>query len=135
VCVTVTHVDGFVLARSAFHHSVNYRSAVVHGTAHQVTDRAEARAALDALVNAVIPGRADDCRPPNGRELAATAVLRLELREVSVKCRTGGPNDDPEDLALPYWAGVLPVTSGRGAPEPSADLAPGVPVPGYLPRG
>jgi nitroimidazol reductase NimA-like FMN-containing flavoprotein (pyridoxamine 5'-phosphate oxidase superfamily) len=84
VCVTVTHVDGFVLARSAFHHSVNYRSAVVHGTAHQVTDEAEARTALDALVNAVIPGRAADCRPPNGRELAATAVLRLDLREVSV---------------------------------------------------
>jgi nitroimidazol reductase NimA-like FMN-containing flavoprotein (pyridoxamine 5'-phosphate oxidase superfamily) len=135
VCVTVTHVDGFVLARSAFHHSVNYRSAVVHGTAHRVTDEAEARAALDALVDAVVPGRAADSRPANARELAATAVLRLELNEVSVKCRTGGPNDEPEDLALPHWAGVLPVASGWGAPEPSADLAEGVPVPGYLTRG
>ncbi|PBC80945.1 MULTISPECIES: pyridoxamine 5'-phosphate oxidase family protein [unclassified Streptomyces] len=132
VCVTVTHVDGLVLARSAFHHSVNYRCAVVHGTAHQVTDPEEKKAALDALVDHVVPGRAADSRPGNARELAATAVLRLDLREVSAKIRTGGPHDEPEDLALPYWSGVLPVAPVYGAPIPSDDLAPGTPEPAYL---
>ncbi|SED31838.1 Nitroimidazol reductase NimA, pyridoxamine 5'-phosphate oxidase superfamily [Streptomyces sp. 2224.1] len=132
VCVTVTHVDGLVLARSAFHHSVNYRCAVVHGTAHQITDPEEKKAALDALVDHVVPGRAADSRPGNARELAATAVLRLDLREVSAKIRTGGPHDEPEDLALPYWSGVLPVAPVYGAPIPSDDLAPGTPEPAYL---
>lgn len=132
VCVTVTHLDGLVLARSAFHHSANYRSVVVHGSARQVTDEAERIAALDALVDNVLPGRAADCRPADARELAATAVLVLELVEVSAKVRAGGPNDEPEDLGLPYWAGVLPVRSTHGALEPSADLAPGIDVPGYL---
>ncbi len=132
VCVTVTHLDGLVLARSAFHHSANYRSVVVHGSARQVTDEAERIAALDALVDSVLPGRAADCRPADTRELAATAVLVLELVEVSAKVRAGGPNDEPEDLGLPHWAGVLPVRSTHGALEPSADLAPGIAVPGYL---
>ncbi|MFE3886055.1 pyridoxamine 5'-phosphate oxidase family protein [Streptomyces lydicus] len=132
VCVTITHVDGLVLARSAFHHSVNYRCVVVHGTAHQVTDPEEKKAALDALVDHVVPGRAADSRPGNAKELAATAVLRLDLREVSAKIRTGGPNDEPEDLALPYWSGVLPVAPVYGAPIPSDDLAPGTPEPAYL---
>lgn len=132
VCVTVTHVDGLVLARSAFHHSVNYRCVVVHGTAHQVTDPEEKKAALDALVDHVVPGRAADSRPGNAKELAATAVLRLDLREVSAKIRSGGPNDEPEDLALPYWSGVLPVAPVYGAPIPSDDLAPGTPEPAYL---
>ncbi|MBH5333742.1 pyridoxamine 5'-phosphate oxidase family protein [Streptomyces pactum] len=132
VCVTVTHVDGLVLARSAFHHSINYRSVVVHGTARQVTDEAECRAALDALVDHVVPGRSADSRPASAKELAATAVIRLDLEEVSAKIRTGGPNDDPEDLALPYWSGVLPVARTYGAPEPADDLAPGIPVPEYL---
>ena len=95
VCLTVTHVDGLVLARSAFHHSINYRSVVVHGTAHQVTDPEEKRAALDALVDHVVPGPLADSRPADAKELAATAVLRLDLDEVSAKVRTGGPNDDP----------------------------------------
>ncbi|MER5872032.1 pyridoxamine 5'-phosphate oxidase family protein [Streptomyces sp. NPDC002044] len=132
VCVTVTHLDGLVLARSAFHHSLNYRSVLVHGTAHQVTDEAECRLALDALVDHVVPGRSADSRPANARELAATAVIRLDLTEVSAKIRTGGPNDDAEDLALPYWAGVVPVAPAYGTPEAAADLAPGTALPGYL---
>ncbi|GGX23360.1 pyridoxamine 5'-phosphate oxidase family protein [Streptomyces noursei] len=132
VCLTVTHVDGLVLAKSAFHHSMNYRSVVVHGTAHQVTDQEEQKAALDALVDHVLPGRAADSRPANAKELAATAVLRLDLHEVSAKIRTGGPNDDPEDLALPHWSGVLPVSPAYGAPIPADDLAPGIPAPHYL---
>ncbi|MFD3549432.1 pyridoxamine 5'-phosphate oxidase family protein [Streptomyces sp. NPDC058655] len=132
VCLTVTHLDGLVLARSAFHHSLNYRSVVVHGTARQVTDEAECRLALDALVDHVVPGRSADSRPANARELAATAVLRLDLAEVSAKIRTGGPNDDAEDLALPHWAGVVPVAPAYGVPVPAADLAPGTAVPGYL---
>ncbi|MHC5702066.1 pyridoxamine 5'-phosphate oxidase family protein [Streptomyces sp. PKU-MA01144] len=132
VCLTVTHVDGLVLARSAFHHSINYRSVVVHGTAYQVTDPEEKRTALDALVDHVVPGRSADSRPANAKELAATAVLRLDLDEVSAKVRTGGPVDDPEDLALPYWTGVVPLVRGYGAPVPADDLAPSVPLPAYL---
>ncbi|MEV7288415.1 pyridoxamine 5'-phosphate oxidase family protein [Streptomyces sp. NPDC093252] len=132
VCLTVTHVDGLVLARSAFHHSINYRSVVVHGIAHDVTDPDEKRAALDALVDHVVPGRAADSRPANRKELAATAVIRLDLDQVSAKLRTGGVNDDPEDLDLPHWAGVVPVHKGYGAPLPDADLAPGTALPDYL---
>ncbi|WP_405782609.1 pyridoxamine 5'-phosphate oxidase family protein [Streptomyces sp. NBC_00859] len=132
VCLTVTHVDGLVLARSAFHHSINYRSVVVHGTARQVTGADERRTALDAIVEHVVPGRSHDSRPASPKELAATAVVRLELEEVSAKVRTGGPSDDPEDLALPYWSGVVPLTRGYGAPVASDDLDPAVALPGYL---
>ncbi|MFF4863028.1 pyridoxamine 5'-phosphate oxidase family protein [Streptomyces sp. NPDC001231] len=132
VCLTVTHVDGLVLARSAFHHSINYRSVVVHGTAHQVTDPEEKRLALDALVDHVVPGRSADSRPANTKELAATAVLRLELDEVSAKLRVGGVNDEPEDLSLPHWAGVVPVRREYGTPLADPDLAPGTELPGYL---
>ncbi|MEV1054702.1 pyridoxamine 5'-phosphate oxidase family protein [Streptomyces sp. NPDC049887] len=132
VCLTVTHVDGLVLARSAFHHSINYRSVVVHGTARQVTDPTEKRAALDALVDHVVPGRSSDSRPANAKELAATAVLRLDLDEVSAKVRAGGPNDDPEDLALPHWTGVVPLVRGHGVPVPADDMDPSVALPAYL---
>lgn len=132
VCVTVTHVDGLVLARSAFHHSLNYRSVVVHGTAYQVTDEDECRMALDALVDHVVPGRSADSRPANAKELAATAVIRLDLTEVSAKIRTGGPNDDAEDLGLPYWAGVVPVAPAYGAPIPAVGLTTGIATPDYL---
>ncbi|UUU43107.1 pyridoxamine 5'-phosphate oxidase family protein [Streptomyces sp. NBC_00162] len=132
VCVTVTHLDGLVLARSAFHHSLNYRSVVVHGTAYQVTDEEECRMALDALVDHVVPGRSADSRPANAKELAATAVIRLDLTEVSAKIRTGGPNDDAEDLGLPYWAGVVPVAPAYGAPIPAAGLTAGIATPDYL---
>ncbi|MFG2196559.1 pyridoxamine 5'-phosphate oxidase family protein [Streptomyces sp. NPDC048639] len=132
VCLTVTHVDELVLARSAFHHSINYRSVVVHGTARQVTDAAERAEALDAIVDQVVPGRSADSRPANPKELAATAVIRIDLEEVSAKVRTGGPGDDPEDLALPHWSGVVPVTRGYGAPVASDDLDPAVALPDYL---
>ncbi|MCD9880446.1 pyridoxamine 5'-phosphate oxidase family protein [Streptomyces guryensis] len=132
VCLTVTHVDALILARSAFHHSINYRSVVVHGIAHDVTDPEEKRAALDALVDHVVPGRAADSRPADKKELAATAVIRLDLNEVSAKLRTGGVNDEPEDLSLPYWAGVVPLRKGYEAPVPDADLAPGTALPDYL---
>jgi uncharacterized protein len=132
VCVTVTLVDGLVLARSAFHHSVNYRSVVVHGTAEVVTDPAEKTAALDALVDAVVPGRTSGTRAPDRRELAATTVLRLPLAEVSVKARSGPPSDDAEDLEGPHWAGVLPLATVPGAPVPAPDLAPGIPAPAHV---
>ncbi|MEU3840294.1 pyridoxamine 5'-phosphate oxidase family protein [Streptomyces sp. NPDC028635] len=132
VCLTVTHVDGLVLARSAFHHSINYRSVVVHGIAHDVTDPEEKRLALDALVDHVVPGRAADSRPANKKELAATAVIRLDLDEVSAKLRTGGVNDEPEDLALPHWAGVVPVRKVYDAPVADSELAPGTRLPDYL---
>jgi nitroimidazol reductase NimA-like FMN-containing flavoprotein (pyridoxamine 5'-phosphate oxidase superfamily) len=132
VCLTVTHVDGLVLARSAFHHSINYRSVVVHGIAHQVTDPEEKRTALDALVDHVVPGRSADSRPANKKELAATTVIRLDLDQVSAKLRTGGANDEPEDLDLPHWAGVVPLQPAYGAPLPNDDLAPGTELPSYL---
>ncbi len=132
VCLTVTHVDGLVLARSAFHHSINYRSVVVHGIAHEVVDEEERRTALDALVDHVVPGRSHDSRRANTKELAATAVIRLDLEEVSAKVRTGGPNDEPEDAALPHWTGVVPLTRGYGAPVPAADLDPAITLPDYL---
>ncbi|MFD4984999.1 pyridoxamine 5'-phosphate oxidase family protein [Streptomyces sp. NPDC058372] len=132
VCVTVTHLDALVLARSAFNHSLNYRSVVALGTAYQVTDPAEKAAALDALVEQVVPGRAADCRPADAKELAATAVLRLELAEVSAKSRTGDPGDDPEDMTLPHWAGLVPVETRYGAPVRAGDLDAEVPLPGYL---
>ncbi|KFG76671.1 pyridoxamine 5'-phosphate oxidase family protein [Streptomyces mutabilis] len=132
VCLTVTHVDALVLARSAFHHSINYRSVVVHGTAYDVTDPEEKRTALDALVDHVVPGRSQDSRPADKKELAATAVIRLDLNEVSAKLRTGGVNDEPEDLALPHWAGLLPLRKGYDAPVADPGLDAGTELPGYL---
>ncbi|MEJ1198707.1 MULTISPECIES: pyridoxamine 5'-phosphate oxidase family protein [unclassified Streptomyces] len=132
VCLTVTHVDALVLARSAFHHSINYRSVVVHGTAYEVTDPEERRTALDALVDHVVPGRSADSRPANKKELAATAVIRLDLDEVSAKLRTGGVNDEPEDLALPHWAGLVPLRKGYDAPVPDPGLDAGTKLPDYL---
>ncbi|BAX92379.1 pyridoxamine 5'-phosphate oxidase family protein [Mycobacterium shigaense] len=132
VCVTVTLVDGLVLARSALHHSLVYRSVVVHGDARLVDDPDEKLRALGCLLDHVAAGRASDCRLPNARELAATAVLALDLVEVSAKVRSGGPTDDPEDLALPHWAGVLPLSVTAGTPVPADDLDPATPAPPYL---
>ncbi len=132
VCVTATLVDGLVLARSAFHHSMDYRSVVVHGPAVPVHDPAERAVALDAIVDHVVAGRAADCRPGSRRELAATAVLRVDLDEVSAKVRTGGAIDEPEDLDGPYWAGVVPVRTVLGTPEPDAALPAGAGLPAYL---
>lgn len=132
VCLTVTHVDALILARSAFHHSINYRSVVVHGIAHQVTDPDEKRLALDVLVDNVVAGRSADSRPPNAKELAATAVIRIDLGEVSAKTRTGGVNDEPEDISLPHWAGVVPLRKGYETPVADAELALGTQLPDYL---
>ena len=131
LCVTVTLVDGLVLARSAFHHSMNYRSVVVIGTATAVEDLAERRAALDRVVDHIVPGRRPDVRPPTEKEVRATLVLALPLDECSVKVRTGGPKEEPEDMDLPVWAGVIPVTTAYGTPIPDADLAGDPPVPAY----
>jgi nitroimidazol reductase NimA-like FMN-containing flavoprotein (pyridoxamine 5'-phosphate oxidase superfamily) len=125
-CLTVTHLDGVVLARSAFHHSVNYRSVVVLGTAAPVTDREEKLRALEAFMERVTPGRWAEVRPPSDHELTLTAVLRLELGEASVKLRTGGPVDDEADLALGAWAGVVPIHPSAGDPVASADLDPAI---------
>ncbi|GLU45767.1 pyridoxamine 5'-phosphate oxidase family protein [Nocardiopsis ansamitocini] len=132
VCVTVTLTDGLVLARSAMHHSLNYRSVVVHGTAERVTEQAELDLAFTSLVNQVVPGRAGDCRAPSPKEQAQTAVLRLDLEEVSAKVRTGGVGDAPEDLGLAHWAGVVPVRRVLGEPVPDPALPAGTRQPGYL---
>ncbi|ASW96050.1 MULTISPECIES: pyridoxamine 5'-phosphate oxidase family protein [Mycobacterium] len=134
VCVTVTLVDGLVLARSAMHHSVNFRSVVAVGEARVVDDPAEKSRALGCLLDHIAPGRAADCRAPDARELAATGVLALDLAEVSAKVRGGPPADDPQDLPLPHWAGVVPLTLTAGTPVPAADLDPAIPAPPYLGR-
>ena len=123
-CLTVTHVDGLVLARSAFHHSMNYRSAVVLGTMRLVADRAEKSRALEAFTEQLVPGRWEHVRPPSAKELKGTGVLALPLDEASAKVRTGPPVDDEEDHALPVWAGVIPLGLAPGAPEPDPRLAP-----------
>ncbi len=129
VCVTVTLLDGLVLARSAFHHSMNYRSVVILGTAVEVTNVAERLAALEAIVEHIRPGRWREVRAPNERELRATSVLRLALDEVSAKVRSGPPLDDAEDLGQPCWAGVIPLRSAAGAPLPDPQLAAGIAPP------
>jgi nitroimidazol reductase NimA-like FMN-containing flavoprotein (pyridoxamine 5'-phosphate oxidase superfamily) len=128
-CVTVTLIDGLVLARSAFHHSLNYRSVVVYGRAEPVDDLAEKRIALDAVVEHVLAGRSADAREPNEQELRGTLVLRVPLAEASAKVRTGGPKDDDEDLGLPIWAGVVPLRTVAG--DPVADTGVTVDWPGY----
>jgi nitroimidazol reductase NimA-like FMN-containing flavoprotein (pyridoxamine 5'-phosphate oxidase superfamily) len=129
VCVTVTLLDGLVLARSAFHHSVNYRSVVVLGSAVEVTNAAEKRAALAALVEGVVPGRSVEARPPSDQELAATLVLSLPLTEASAKVRSGPPIDDEADYALPVWAGEIPMRLVTGPPVPDPRLDPSIPFP------
>jgi hypothetical protein len=133
VCVTVTHVDGVVYARSVFHHSMNYRSAVVHGRARLVTDGAERTAGLRAVTEHVAPGSWDHARLPTRRELAATALLALDLAEASLKVRTGPPVDDPEDVEEGgRWAGVLPLRAAFDAPLPCPELPAGTPVPPHV---
>jgi uncharacterized protein len=128
VCVTATLLDGLVLARSAFHHSMNYRSVVVLGRASLVEDLDEKRAALEAVVEHVAPGRSVEVRPPTPLELKGTSVLRLPIEEASAKVRTGPPVDDEEDYALPVWAGVLPLSLRPGAPVADPRLAPATPI-------
>ncbi len=120
VCLTVTHVDALVLARSAFHHSMNYRSAVVFGTAELVTDEDEKMDALFCISENILKGRWDEVRPPNAIEMKATSVLAIDIEEASAKIRTGPPGDDAEDYDLPVWAGLLPVKKGyeEAVPDP-----------------
>jgi nitroimidazol reductase NimA-like FMN-containing flavoprotein (pyridoxamine 5'-phosphate oxidase superfamily) len=134
-CLTVTLIDGLVLARSAFHHSVNYRCVMVFGTAREVQDQAEKMEAMRLLVEHIVPGRWEDTRWPTPKELAGTSILTLDLAEASAKVRTGHPVDDDEDYALPHWAGILPLTTVAGAPERDATGSPsdGEPVvPAYV---
>jgi nitroimidazol reductase NimA-like FMN-containing flavoprotein (pyridoxamine 5'-phosphate oxidase superfamily) len=132
VCLTVTHVDGVVYARSVFHHSMNYRSAVVHAAARVVTDAVERMAGLRAVAEQLSPGSWEHAREPNARELAATVVIALDLAEASVKVRSGPPGDEDFDIAEGgRWAGVLPVVTTFGAPEPDPTLDQ-VPTPAHV---
>lgn len=135
VCVTVTHVDGLVLARSVFEHGVNYRSAVIHGVPRKITDPEEKLAGLRRLTEHATPGQWSYARLPNRRELAATTLLALSLEEASVKIRTGAPDDgDGPDAELGLWAGTLPLNAAWGAPVADPLLPPGIPVPAHIAR-
>jgi nitroimidazol reductase NimA-like FMN-containing flavoprotein (pyridoxamine 5'-phosphate oxidase superfamily) len=132
ICVTVTIQDGLVLARSAFHHSMNYRSVVVLGTAIEVEDRSEKLHALERISEHLVPGRWEEVRLPNDSELRQTRILRIGLDESSAKIRSGGPKDDQDDLSDPIWAGVLPLRLLAREPETDRDVLPAVVVPAYV---
>ncbi|KGF80275.1 flavin-nucleotide-binding protein [Massilia sp. JS1662] len=128
-CVTITHVDGLVLARSAFNHSMNYRSAMVYGRFEVVAEDAKRQTLADFMEH-LAPGRQAEIRPGNDKEFAATTVLRIPLSEAACKVRTGPPEDDEEDMGIAAWAGVLPLAQTRGTPVPDAQCA--VPAPAYV---
>ena len=134
VCLSVSILDGFVLARSGMHHSTNYRSATLFGVAEKVEDAAHKAQSLKRMVEGLFPGRWDTLRPATAQELKATTLLRMPIEEFSVKAREGGPNDDAEDYELPIWAGVLPVRMSVGALEPDPRNLPGVAAPTPLLR-
>jgi nitroimidazol reductase NimA-like FMN-containing flavoprotein (pyridoxamine 5'-phosphate oxidase superfamily) len=134
ICVTVTHLDGLVLARSVFNHSINYRSAVIYGTPRPATGEDEKLLGLRVITEQLIPGRWEATRRPTRKELAATSVLALPLDEASVKIRQGPPSDDEADHDLDVWAGVLPVRQTFDTPSPDPLLRPGIPVPGHVAR-
>ncbi|MGH9413673.1 MAG: pyridoxamine 5'-phosphate oxidase family protein [Terriglobales bacterium] len=129
LCCTVTHLDGLVLARSVFNHSMNYRSVVVYGRARVIDGSTEKLTALEAISNQIAPGRWEAARLPTAKELKATMVLELPLSEASAKIRSGPPKDEPEDYALPIWAGVVPVRLTYGRPEPDPRLSPDTAMP------
>jgi len=131
VCVTVTLTDGLVLARSAFHHSMNYRSVRIFGTPEEVTDDAEKTRLLDVLVEHLVPGRNPALRPMTRNERKGTTVLRMGIETATAKIRTGGPVDDEEDYALPIWAGVVPMSITYGAPETDPKSKVDLPVPDH----
>jgi hypothetical protein len=131
-CVTVTHVDGLVLARSAFHHSMNYRSVVAFGTARKIEDPEQKMHALRIISDHLIRGRWDEVREPNEKEMKQTSVLEFTIEEASAKVRTGGPIDDEEDYALPVWAGVLPLSLKPKQPVADDRLPKEISVPGYV---
>ena len=134
VCITITLVDGLVLARAAFHHSMNYRSVVIFGKATVLEDPASKREALQVFTEHVAPGRWKEARPPTEKELQATTVLAIPLDEASAKVRTGPPIDDEEDYSLPVWAGVLPLALSPRPPLPDDRLPKGIAVPEYVQR-
>lgn len=129
-CVAITHVDGLVLARSAFNHSMNYRSAVIYGSFERVTEDAAKRAAMDAFMDKLMPGRSAEIRRGNDKEFAATTVMRIALDEAVAKVRTGPPIDDADDMDIPVWTGVLPLVQMPAAPVAAADAA--VETPAYV---
>lgn len=132
LCVTVTHLDAMVLARSAFHHSMNFRSVVILGKATLVEDEAEKTEAMRLLVEHLIPGQWEECRGPNDIEMKATTIMTIPLNEASAKVRTGPPGEEEEDYALAHWAGVIPLPMVPGVPEPDPKLADGIDVPDYV---
>jgi nitroimidazol reductase NimA-like FMN-containing flavoprotein (pyridoxamine 5'-phosphate oxidase superfamily) len=133
ICVTVTHVDGLVLARSVFEHAVNYRSAMIYGTPRLVTDPQEKLAGLRSLTEHIVPGQWDYARRPNKKELAKTSLLALSLAEASVKIRTGPPDDgDSADAGLPVWAGVVPLAAAWQTPDPDPVLPAEIPLPSHI---
>jgi nitroimidazol reductase NimA-like FMN-containing flavoprotein (pyridoxamine 5'-phosphate oxidase superfamily) len=132
VCVTVTLLDALVVSRSQFHTSMNYRSVVVVGVAQRIKDIEEAKRAMAVLVDHVIPGRSAEAREPTDAEMRQTAVLLLPIETASVKSRTGGPIEEPSDLELPIWAGLVPLTTTAGDPVADPDVLPGVEVPASL---
>ncbi|HYL57393.1 MAG TPA: pyridoxamine 5'-phosphate oxidase family protein [Candidatus Acidoferrales bacterium] len=132
ICVTVTHLDGLVMARAAFHQSVNYRSVVILGVATLVSDPAEKLAVMKGLVDNVVPGRWDYIRQPNDKELAATSVLSIPIDEASAKLRSGGPIDDEADYALPIWAGEIPLATSTLAPVVDARVDRSIPAPAHI---
>ena len=134
VCVTVTLLDGLVLARSGFHHSMNYRSVVIFGAAVPIEGREAKLSAMRAFMERIAPGRWDELRPPTEKEIAATSIVALKLDEASAKLRAAPPSDDDADYAHPVWAGVVPVTEVLGEPVPDPRLAPGIALPAYLGR-
>lgn len=131
-CVTITHLDALVLARSTFHHSMNYRSVMVLGKGELVADEADKMEALKVITNNILPGRWSETRLPNPGEMKATTVVRIPLKEASLKTRTGPPKDDQPDYELDIWAGLLPLQSGYLPPEADPDLKDGVELPGSL---
>ncbi|HNR92513.1 MAG TPA: pyridoxamine 5'-phosphate oxidase family protein [Dokdonella sp.] len=133
-CVAVTVIDALVLARSHFHHSVNYRSVVAFGRAQPVTDDRDKAMALARFVDIIVPGRAAESREADHNELAATALLRFDIEAASAKIRSGGPKDDPADAGAPIWSGIVPIESRLGAPIAAADATPGIDVPASLLR-
>jgi nitroimidazol reductase NimA-like FMN-containing flavoprotein (pyridoxamine 5'-phosphate oxidase superfamily) len=129
-CVTITHLDGLVMARAAFNHSMNYRSAIIYGQFERVDGEADKRASMDAFMDKIAPGRLADVRPGSDKEFAATTVMRIALAEAACKVRTGGPKDDAEDMGIDAWTGVLPLTLERAAPLPQPDC--GMAEPAYV---
>ncbi len=132
VCISVTLLDGLVLARSTFHHSMNYRSVMIFGHATPIRAPEEKRQALEAVVEHLIPGRSADARGPTDQELSATEIVEIPIEEGSAKVRTGPPSDDAEDISLPIWAGEVPLHLEASAPNPAPDLAAGIEAPAYV---